>query len=199
MSVSHLYKDFGSVPFDQNSAANAAGEEVEEAKLQSFEDGYQSGWDDAVAAQESTKKTIGAAFAQNLQDVSFSFHEARGTLAKQLREVMEPMLDSLLPELARQSLAHHILEQTQNLSRESLDRPLEIAVSPMRATALQALCEADLKEPFVLVPDETLAEDQVFIRVGELEREIDFDGWFEEVRQAVSAFFDKVETEATNG
>lgn len=194
MGVSHLYQDFGrSKP--KQAYANPVESELkqEEEKLESFEDGYKSGWDDAISAQKDTNSAVSSEFAQNLQDASFSFHEARASLAKELREVVEPLLDALLPKIAKEALASHVMEQVASLSSDTLNRPIEIAVSPARMVTLQSLCEDTLTEPFVVIPDETLGEDQVFLRVGKQEREVELETWLQEVKTLVSTFFDKAE------
>ena len=43
----------------------------------SYETGYSAGWDDAVRAETEAHKRISAEFARNLQDLGFTFHEAR--------------------------------------------------------------------------------------------------------------------------
>lgn len=191
MSVSHLYKDFAKRPVSTKSVLDD-GLEIEEEKLKSFEDGYKSGWDDAMAAQEATRKTIGSAFSQNLQEASFSYHEARTSLSKQLRSLVESMLGAVMPELASQALHRHVLDQIHNLSSMSLDKSLELVVATPQEAALRSLCESELSQPFVIVPDDSLAEFEVYIRLGTVEREIDLSQWTEETKSIISNFFDSL-------
>ena len=63
-------------------------EEIETLKVSAYDSGYKAGWDDAAAAQASEQNQIGAELAKNLQDFSFTFHEAR----VQVMKSMQPLL-----------------------------------------------------------------------------------------------------------
>ena len=192
MTLSHRYQNFG-VPVAQvGHTDTTATEKIEEDKLQSFENGYQSGWDDAVAAQSTTRDNITAEFAQNLQEISFGYFEARMALARELRSVIEPVLAKLLPSIARDTLHAHILEKIESEIKSSLDIPVEIAVSPSRVVTLQSLLEETLKAPYEIIPDNTLLEDQVFLRLGQCEYEIDFEPWLQQVNDAVTTYFSTI-------
>ena len=191
MSLSHRYRNFGSSP-PPNEKVLTDLEQIEERNLESFENGYKSGWDDAVAAQETTRANVTAEFGRNLQEISFSFHEARAALAKELRNVLEPVLTALLPKIAGEALAAHVLDQIDEISREAMERRVEIAVSPQRIMSMQTLFEDILKDPFEIVADDTLSADQVFIRIGTEEREIDFEPWLQAVRDALASHFDSI-------
>ena len=194
MGVSHLYKDFGDRrrrDFEPN--ASDPDLDQEEEKLQSFEDGYKSGWDDAIAAQKQSTTAISAGLEQSLQEASFSYHEARSALVSELRQFFEPLLDSFLPALAKETLAPRLLEQIAELSSELVDRKIEIAVSPARMVAVQELCSDKLQSPFEIQPDEALLEDQVFLRVGDQEREIELQAWLTNINRCVQAFFEQLD------
>lgn len=192
MSLSHRYQNFG-IPQPQGSSTGPLGDDqIEEDKLQSFENGYKSGWDDAVSAQETTRSNVSAEFARNLQEASFSYHEARSALVKELRDVIEPVMTKILPEIAGETLAVHVLDQITQIARDKLDCPVEVAVSPTRLVTMQTVFEEVLKEPFEIVPDECLSADQVFLRIGREEREIDFAPWLQQVKDSVAAYFDSI-------
>lgn len=192
MTLSHRYQNFG-MPLAQNgNAAPTSVEKIEEDKLQSFEDGYQSGWDDAVAAQGTTRDNVTAEFARSLQEASFSYHEARSSIVREFRGIMEPLLDELLPRLSRETVAAHVLEQIESLSKEALDHSIEICTAPNRVVTMQSLFENAIKDPFIIKADDSLKDDQVFIRLGNQEREIDFEPWIQQVQGAVTAYFDSI-------
>jgi flagellar M-ring protein FliF len=52
-------------------------------RLAAYEQGYRAGWDDAVRAEAADQARIGAELARNLQEMSFSFHEARSRSSRQ--------------------------------------------------------------------------------------------------------------------
>ena len=199
MGVAHLYKDFGASRLPRVFEGDEPSDlQQEEAKLASFEEGYKSGWDDAVVAQSESKSAVGAEFGRNLQAASFAYHEARAGLARELKQFFEPMFESLLPIIAKETLASHLTDQISELASQALDQPLEIAVSPGQMVVLQDLCEENLSQPFTIVPDETLANDQVFLRIGTQEREIEFETWIENIQGLVRAFFEQLDKEKPN-
>ncbi|MEP2095997.1 MAG: ABC transporter ATP-binding protein [Paracoccaceae bacterium] len=163
--------------------------EIENQKLDSFEKGYQAGWDDAVNAQVATKTRISSDLAKNLQEVSFSYHEARSTLTKSLEPLFSDVVATLLPEVARHSLGPHLVAQLTDMVRVQTDQVIEITVSPVNLETIETLIENELESPFVMVPDPNLSEGQVFLRIGVEEREIDLDHVIETVGAAFNNFF----------
>lgn len=196
MSVAHLYQDFGSsLPgFDTKSFIEDV--DLEEQKLEAFENGYQAGWDDSVNAQIASNKRISSDLERNLQEASFSYHEARTTLTKSLEPLFSDILNTLLPEIARQSLGPQIITQLTEMVRIQLDQVIEVTVAPTHVETISALIEGQINEPFVMVPDPTLSEGQVYIRIGAEERELDLDHVLETVSSAFSSFFTTHEQDA---
>lgn len=192
MTLAHRYQKFGATEARSAPEETAGAEQLEEEKLQSFENGYQSGWDDAVAAQGTTRDNVTAEFARNLQEASFAYHEARTALARELRDLVEPLLGELLPLLARETLALHVLDIVSSAAKKAMDQPIEIVVAPNRVLTLEALFEASLTEPFEIRPDDTMDQDQVFLRLGSQEQEIDFQPWLEQVNASLASYLDTI-------
>lgn len=189
MSIAHLYQDFGPKTLGRDANISLNDVEIEDQKLDSFENGYQAGWDDAVNAQVATKTRISSDLAKNLQEVSFSYHEARSTLTKSLEPLFSDVVDTLLPEVARHSLGPHVVAQLTDMVRTQTDQVIEITVSPVNLETIETLIENELESPFVMVPDPNLSEGQVFLRIGAEEREIDLDHVIETVGAAFNNFF----------
>lgn len=189
MSIAHLYQDFGPKNLGRDANISLNDVEIENQKLDSFEKGYQAGWDDAVNAQVATKTRISSDLAKNLQEVSFSYHEARSTLTKSLEPLFSDVVATLLPEVARHSLGPHLVAQLTDMVRVQTDQVIEITVSPVNLETIETLIENELESPFVMVPDPNLSEGQVFLRIGVEEREIDLDHVIETVGAAFNNFF----------
>ncbi|MEP1518834.1 ABC transporter ATP-binding protein [Ascidiaceihabitans sp.] len=189
MSIAHLYQDFGPKTLGRDVNISLNDVEIENQKLDSFEKGYQAGWDDAVNAQVATKTRISSDLAKNLQEVSFSYHEARSTLTKSLEPLFSDVVATLLPEVARHSLGPHLVAQLTDMVRVQTDQVIEITVSPVNLETIETLIENELESPFVMVPDPNLSEGQVFLRIGVEEREIDLDHVIETVGAAFNNFF----------
>ena len=113
MSVSHRYKNFGGSDRAASSDRIQGDDQIEQDKLAAFESGYQAGWDDSTKAQSDNRDKISSEFARNLQEMSFTYHEALAKLTLSLKPVMTEIIDRLLPAMVAQSLAGHILEQVE--------------------------------------------------------------------------------------
>lgn len=200
MSVSHRYRNFGGpkkTPTEKPDESTA--EALEDEKLQAFEAGYQAGWDDAVKAQTSEREKLSAELAQNLQDMSFTYHEALTKLTVSFEPALKEIIEKLLPETVRSALSAHILEQISGALKTKPGGSVEIVVHSQNAEAVRKILEDCLKEPFKLVTEESLGEGQAFVRIGEDESQIDLDTLIADVSKAMTAFFYETAQEAGNG
>ena len=75
MSAAHLFEDFGEEKPKANLGSGLAVEEVADQKLEAFENGFQAGWEDAIAAQSETQSFVSSGLASSLQNASFEYHE----------------------------------------------------------------------------------------------------------------------------
>ena len=111
MSLSHRYRNFGGSKASAEPTSEASSETNEDQQLQAFEKGYQAGWDDAVKAQADSIAKVSAEFGQNLQDMSFTYHEALSKLTLSIQPVLAEIIDKLLPSLAQKTLGPQIVGQ----------------------------------------------------------------------------------------
>ena len=196
ISLGHKYEDFGSLTEFPDAEAHQNASNYNSEKLQSFEDGYQAGWEDSTKAQNEFEKKMSSNLSQNLQDISFGFHEARNTLTQGMKPLFEEILNKLLPEISKSSIGSHILEQLGGMVRENSDQAIEIIVSPSEIEALQSLLQDQISDPFVLLAQPDLNEGQVYIRLGSHEREINLKEMVQRIRSSTHNIF---EQEQANG
>ncbi|WP_353473616.1 ABC transporter ATP-binding protein [Salipiger sp. H15] len=183
------FEDFSTPAAGMASSRDAPGEaEVETAKLESFDTGYRAGWDDAIKAQSEETGRISSDFAQNLQDLSFTYNEAYRQVLDGVTPLLEEMLRALLPGLLHETLGLHLSEQLAQMAEEIARREVVIAVAPGTAAQVAPLLARDFGFPLRLEEDETLAEGQADLRFGETERQIDLSGLLQEVSRAVEGF-----------
>jgi flagellar assembly protein FliH len=171
-------------------------DEIEEDKLQSFETGYKSGWDDAIAAQDSIKGTVSAEFARNLEEAKLAFVDARVEVLGQLRETFAPLIERLLPDVAKATLVPHVLEQIETLATQAVEGKIEICVAPAQVGMMETLLAEQASE-LVITPEQTLLEDQVFLRVAGAEREIHLEPFAQNIVSSIEQFF--LENSASRG
>lgn len=188
MSITHMLEDFSNRDDSRNISISDL--TLEEQRLEAFENGYKAGWEDAIKAGKDNATRIASDFAGNLQDISFTLQEAQSGLLTALRPLLTSMMNSILPELARQSLGARVLETLDGLAREALDGPLEIVTSPQNIEALQALIDARGVEDVQLTAEPSLGEGQVHVRAPGREQEIDLDAVLAQIDAATTGFFE---------
>jgi len=198
MSLSHRYHDFSGLAQDiePSELTNQAG--VDDAKLISFEDGYKAGWEDAVKAHEGAKDKVAADFSQNLEDMSFTFHEAFAKLGLAMKPLLLQIVTKVLPELSDKTLAAHVVSQINDMMADEAEHAIEIAVSPRNLEALTEVISGKTNIPFEIKSESALGDGQVYLRVNTEERAINLDVVTQGISDALDAFFQQIEQEATD-
>lgn len=171
---------------------------LEQTRLDAYEAGYKAGWDDATQAETESQGRIGAEFARNLQDLGFTFHEARSHVMQALEPLLAGMVERVLPELVSRTIGQTIVEELLPLASRVADTPIEVVVSPASKPALEPMLVA-AAVPFTLVEEPTLAEGQVFLRSGKTERHIDFADAVDRIGAAIRDLYDLNEKAFRNG
>lgn len=182
--------------FDQRQT----GAPAEGDSLAGYEDGYQAGWDDAIQSQDKMQDRVSSDLAAHLQDLSFTFHEAKSHVLKSLEPLVKDTFGRVLPEAARVALPQLILEQVMELARECADSPVYLTVAPASREALLSVLPEHAGLPLEIREEVTLAEGQVFLRLGDCERQIDTARVARDMLECVETFFaENDERIAANG
>ena len=189
--MSLMLEDFEIVPTppsailpEQVSKINAEAE-----KMSAYEQGYQAGWDDAVQAQLRDQARISADFARNLQDLSFTFFEARTHVIQSMEPLMMQMLETVFPSLMAEALGGRLIDEMSEMVAQSADNPIELLISPISRPALETLMQGSEIPAFRIKEEPTLAEGQAFLRMGHVERQIDLSTVTERMTTAIRSLF----------
>lgn len=197
MNASVLYKDFGSDLLEHGSTSTVSSDELEDEKLQAFENGYQAGWDDAIKAQTNLDLSISSALATNLQEASFQYHEMRGQMTRRVREIVQGIIDAVLPDMAQQSLGGHIVQLIEGHTRTSLEQQVRLRVPVNAVQHIERLLPETPIE-YELVGDPSLSPDQAFLDLGDSHHAIDLGRVIKDVQTAVSDYFETQDSEEKN-
>lgn len=189
MSIAHLLDDFGA--YARGTPVSMTDVSLEEQRLEAFEKGYQAGWDDSVKSQLEDSRLITADFAQNLQDLSFTYEEAYAAIMESLRPLLEQMIGAVLPRLSQDSLAPRLIEILHDMAREHGRQKVEIAAAPTDMALLENLTEEMPDLPITLAEDASLSSGQVYLRFGENEQQIDLQDVLQGIDRALSGFFEQ--------
>jgi flagellar biosynthesis/type III secretory pathway protein FliH len=170
-------------------AATLDADAFEEARLASFEQGYQAGWDDAAAAQDEDQRRLRADVAHNLQELSFTYHDARGHILRSLAPLLDQICARVVPELAARSIGEIVRETLMPMVEAAADQPVTIVLNPSSRTAVESAL-ADIAAPLFNIAEEpSLGSGQLYLRFDESEQEIDIDAAVATIGAAVEAFF----------
>lgn len=199
MGLARILEDFGTYDPAPDARFELSDVALEEQRLEAFEQGYKAGWDDAIKAQGDDQTRVAADFARNMQDLSFTYHDASNQLTKALNPLLTQVVEKVLPELAHATLGMQVVEQITDMAKTQAGQPVEIVVSPTNATSISALAEQELGMPISIVEESSLGEGQVYLRFGQVEREINLDQVLGGISDAVDAFFHQTEQELNHG
>lgn len=198
MTIAHLLEDFGNAGKVQ-PATMVSDELVEEQKLVSFENGYTAGWDDAVGAQERETSKISVTLANSLEDMSFTYHEAQNQLIESLDPMFKVLTSAILPDALAASFGHHIVDQLTDLAKDQTGQPLVITVASGEAAGVRSALTQTFSVEIKVREDSELSPGQAYLRVGNLEREINSAALLESIRDSVDAFSYQVKEDANYG
>lgn len=172
---------------------------LEQARVEGYEAGYKAGWDDAAQSDATEREKIDADFARNLQDLGFTFHEARAHVMDALEPLLAGMVKQVLPQLVAATLGQTIVEELLPLATEAADTPIEVVVAPASRAVLENLLQEASAVPFALVEEPTLAPGQVFLRTAKSERQLDFASAIDRIETAIAGLYDLKEKAFRHG
>lgn len=173
--------------------------DFEEARLAAFETGYTAGWDDAVAAQEAEGAKLRSDIEQNLQELSFSYHEARQHLLTALKPLLVDIAAKLLPAMARSTLAHMVAEQLNPLAESLTSAPISVVANPVSLPHIEEVLADRSSLPLVFVGEPSLGDGQVYLKFAETETRVDLDGVIGLITDAIHTYFSATQQESTHG
>lgn len=192
-------EDFGTSRRKEPPAPSApigpSATEIEIMKAQSYETGYKAGYDDAVNATNDDQDRIGAEFARNLQDLGFTFHEARAHVMRAMEPLLAEIVSKVLPHLISETIGQTIVEQLMPMAEMASDSPIEVRVCPRNRAILEELSREISTVPLTIIEEETLADGQVYLRMGKIEKHIDMTTAIERIGDAIKAIYVLNETQ----
>lgn len=189
MSLSHRYQDFGPIGVDPAAIMGIPDDNLEDFKLEAFEEGYKAGWDDSTKAHTSEQERAMIAIAQRLEDLSFTHIEAIAKMTSAMQPLLTKITLSLLPEVAKNALGAHVAEQMDILLKAEAQDSLEIAVAPETLEPLQKQLEGRSNVSLTFAAEPMLSSGQVYLRASRAEREINLDVVQGGIKTALDAFF----------
>lgn len=174
-------------------------EETEAQKVIAYDTGYQAGWEDSAQSHASEQDNIGSELAKNLQDLEFTFHEARIQVMRALSPLLSEIVHKVLPDLVVQSFGQMIIEELLPFAETALDLPIEIVVAPTNFQAVSDLLSSTTSHQACVVQEPTLGDGQALFRAGQLETKIDLDGALLRIGDAIQGIYELNAKELSHG
>lgn len=196
--IASFLEDFGPVALvpDLASEAEAA---AEEQRLAVFEQGYAAGWDDAIKAQADNSNIATETFAKNLGDLAFTYHEAASNLAAALVPFLAKITEQIVPAGLEASAVAMIAEELCQSAQNAGRIPVEVTCSPFREAMLVDSLPSGLAMPIKISSDASMNRDEVSLRFGDIERQIDLSDIAAQIETAIAAFSFQVQKDLSHG
>lgn len=177
-----------SLPLEDFSADPAAAAPAlsEAARLEAFEAGYAEGWDDALKEAVETRDRVRRALAARLEDLSFTYHEARQATLGQIRDVVAAVIDGVLPRLVAEGFGTRLADAALEMAAPD-GPPVAIAVAPADLVAARSVLEAPDALPVDLRADPELEAGQAVLTLRDEARRIDAAALAERAAEALHA------------
>lgn len=186
MAIAHLLQDFGDA--EKRPIPTILETKLEDEKLASFEQGYSAGWDDSLKMQSDEKTRLTSALTQNLEDLNFTYQEAYTQMITSVTPVFSAMVDTVLPAVMRASVGPQIVEQMTDLVKNVGQNSVALTVPEGYGPAIDDILPSRSQMPITVSEDPILVDGQVFIKVGDHEREMNTNSMLSGIRTAVDSF-----------
>ena len=164
--------------------------DLEEARLEAFESGYRAGWDDAATANETEDAASREAVSRTLQELAFTYHEARNHILRALSPLLSEITARILPEVARASLPHLVAEALGPYAEIVSEAPIKVSIHPNQRALVEGLMGRNPGLPLQLIEDAGLSLNRVVLSLGTSETRVDLDSALITIRTAIDDFFE---------
>lgn len=162
-------------------------EALEKARSAGYEEGYASGWDDALASATEQDRRISEEFARNLQDLSFTYHEARAHAVASMSGLLEELLDKVFPSVAGEAIVLQVRSVLQKNIEALADTPVRLVVSPADEAAVRALLPSEAGLPVSVLAEAALASGQAYFKFENNEMRVDLEEITDSIRDGMDA------------
>ena len=170
-----ILEDFASGPIQEIPVEVFDGERLEAERLEAFDKGHAAGWEEATATAESAAAERGQALDSRLEELAFTFHEARAHVMRGLGPLLDAIVRSAVPRILHETLAARLTELFTKFAEDAADAEIQILAPPGEAAGVAATLDGRARFPLSIREDDTLAPGTFHVRLGERARELNLD------------------------
>lgn len=190
MTHSILLEDFSDAAVTSRPGASQdpGTKDQADALRASFDDGYKCGWQDGADAKEDRDAELRESLSAALQELNFTYFEARQHVMMSVRPVLQAMVDAVLPQLLTESLGGRVVELLAELA-EKVEPEITVVCAPQVEPMLRQLVADAIKFPVRIDTEETLTPTQAILHLNDGQTHINLDETLSAIRTSVEDFF----------
>lgn len=170
---------------------------TDEARLAAYDQGYAAGWDDSVAAAAQDQTRLQADLARHLQELGFTYHEARAEVLRTLEPLIEAVVGRILPAMARPALGALVVETLRPLAAQLARPPIRLTLHPQARQAVEPMLLMEPSLSVQIVEDDTLSPTEARMVLDDAECRLDLDATVAAIAAATSDFFTVMQDKET--
>lgn len=176
-------------------------EDLEDLRLNAYENGYTAGWDDAMRQADDETRARQEALARTAEGLNFTYHEAQAHVLGALQPLLQAIAAQILPELARGALVQAVSEELMSVANELAATPVELRVPAGMQAAFEAGFEGLMLPPLDIVECDDLPGGVAEFAGGARQTRVDLAGVAEHLASTIARFytFDMPQEEASHG
>jgi flagellar assembly protein FliH len=193
LTLEEFGSDANAAPLSRNPGENpsiAGGLSSDEERLEVYEKGYQSGWDDCAAAEAELQRNVSADLAGRLNDFDFTYAEARRDVLGSLGPLFEDMAAQLLPRLAAEAVAPTVISELLAAAETASASDIVLVAAPVTVPVIERLLEMQDRTDIRVTPEPAYAEAQISVRYAGTRRDIDLGDTAARMADALRAFIE---------
>lgn len=161
--------------------------------------GHAAGLTEGQALVASTQMALSAEIAQCFSDIGFGYAEARVQILNGLKPLFGAIINRLLPRLAEQGLATHIVAILHQTAEQDSGAAIELSVNPDQIDALAGLLPYAIGMPVVLIADPQVGPGQAILRSANVDTLLDIEAVLAGVQTALESIFETADERVKYG
>lgn len=170
----------------------------ETARNTAFQEGYEEGLRAGRIAAEAESGALHASLVQAINDIDFSYAEARAQLLISLQPLFATIVEKLLPHCVDAGFPSLVVDELNAFADSGIGGPMQIHVHPDQLEAVGQATEG-LKTEVSVKPDPTLDLHAAWIQCGNAEAKLDLDRLLAQITQALEPIMHSQDRTNANG
>ena len=169
------FEDFGSLAAPDTPAETPA-DHRESERLRAYDEGYATGWAEAQAdarAAAEAAQAQGDALRARIEELGFTFQEARAHVMQAVTPMLRAILEHGLPQVLHATLGARLEHEFALMIESYGDEPMTLHVAATDRAQIAASLDSTMGLPLEVATDVSLESGQMVLAAGPFEHEID--------------------------